>query len=601
MTAGDAQEDNAVTHPIPHPATTDLKPLPVPPLDETLDAYSHALGAVLHGSELEHARAVVESFRTGAGPRLDAQLRERASEREAAGTNWLNDEWYSSYLTTRSPLTLSSNVGFQLAFPAVGGAAGSDSDSSAGSSADLDRAVDIIRRAATVHLAAASDDTPEDVDGRGNRITMNQWFVYAGGIRHPDKGEDAVVATQLGAANRDIGVFVDGRLFALPVSDADGVVVSAADLRAGLEKVRFHEAAALDFNAPSLLGSGVLADLLPAILEQGDNRATYQRLTDMLFTVELQSNGSATSSDAERIREATFGPRGAWVYKPLSYLVDLDSDWVTVHVEHSCQDGATLVTAVTRMQDAELPAGASVDAKPAELTWELDATTTQQITSHLETFKAQAGNLRTDIVTVPHNIPADLPFKLSRDASAQLTMTIAQQLTYGHVRAVYEAVDMREFRAGRTECLRAATPEAVAFAEKLIDGTASPDDLTSALDAHRGWVKRCKSGNGVDRHIQMMATIDDSPSSDPFFTDRAATAARRDFLSTTSIGGADQIVRYCFAPTLPEGFGISYTPLPDDAEFCISWSTSTAEQPERFRANLGKAAALFWEFCEELR
>ena len=588
MTAGDAQEDNAVAPPIPHPATTDLKPLPVPPLDETLDAYSHALKAVLHGSELEHARAVVESFRTGAGPRLDAQLRERASEREAAGTNWLNDEWYSSYLTTRSPLTLASNVGFQLAFPGADGMSG------------LDRAVDIIRRAATVHLAAASGDTAEDVDGRGNRITMNQWFVYAGGIRQPDKGEDAVVATQLGAANREIGVFVDGRLFALPVSDADGVVVSAAALRAGLEKVRTHEAAAVDFNAPSLLGSGVLADLLPAILNQGDNRATYQRLTDMLFTVELQSNGPATSSDAERIREATFAPRGAWVYKPLSYLVDLDSDWVTVHVEHSCQDGATLVTAVTRMQDAELPAGTSIDAEPAELTWELDDTTTQQITTHLETFKAQAGTLRTDIVTVPHDIPADLPFKLSRDASAQLTMTIAQQLTYGHVRAVYEAVDMREFRAGRTECLRAATPEAVAFAEKLIDGTASPDDLRSALDAHRAWVKRCKSGNGVDRHIQMMATIDDPASSDPFFTDRAATAARRDFLSTTSIGGANQIVRYCFAPTLPEGFGISYTPLPEDAEFCISWNTTTAEQPEKFRANLGKAAALFWEFCEEL-
>ena len=574
--------------PIPHPATTDLKPLPVPPLDETLDAYSHALKAVLHDSELEHARAVVESFRTGAGPRLDAQLRERAAEREAAGTNWLNDEWYSSYLTTRSPLTLASNVGFQLAFPGADGMSG------------LDRAVDIIRRAATVHLAAASGDTPEDVDGRGNRITMNQWFVYAGGIRQPDKGEDAVVATQLGAANREIGVFVDGRLFALPVSDADGVVVSAAALRAGLEKVRSQEAAALDFNAPSLLGSGVLADLLPAILKQGDNRATYQRLTDMLFTVELQSNGPATSSDAERIREATFAPRGAWVYKPLSYLVDLDSDWVTVHVEHSCQDGATLVTAVTRMQDAELPAGTSIDAEPAELTWELDDTTTQQITTHLETFKAQVGTLRTDIVTVPHDIPADLPFKLSRDASAQLTMTIAQQLTYGHVRAVYEAVDMREFRAGRTECLRAATPEAVAFAEKLIDGTALPDDLRSALDAHRAWVKRCKSGNGVDRHIQMMATIDDPASSDPFFTDRAATAARRDFLSTTSIGGANQVVRYCFAPTLPEGFGISYTPLPEHTEFCISWNTTTAEQPEKFRANLGKAAALFWEFCEEL-
>ena len=49
--------------------------------------------------------------------------------------------------------------------------------------------------------------------------------------------------------------------------------------------------------------------------------------------------------------------------------------------------------------------------------------------------------------------------------------------------------------------------------------------------------------------------------------------------------------------TLPEGFGISYTPLPDDAEFCVSWNTDTAEQPEEFRANLATAAQMFWDFC----
>ncbi|WP_087116749.1 choline/carnitine O-acyltransferase [Corynebacterium urinipleomorphum] len=593
-----------MAYPTPHPATTDLKPLPVPPLHDTLDAYNHALTAVLSGTELDRAREVVENFRTGAGPQLDAALRERASEREAAGTNWLNDEWYSSYLTTRSPLPLSTNVGFQIALPAA-----DDADDTAGPGG-LDRAVEFIRRAATVHLAAAADETPEDVDARGNRITMNQWFVYAGGIRHPQADEDTIIPTELGAASREIGVFVDGRLFALPISDADGTLLSADAVRAGIEQVqqlaRSGATGAFDFNAPSLLGSEVLADLLPTMLSQGSNNAIYDRLRDMLFTVDLQDGETAASaltdadadagakSDTERIREATFAPRGAWAYKPLSYQISLSSDWIAVHVEHSCQDGATLVTAITRMQNAELGDGSNAQATPEELTWELDDPTTQDITARLEDFRDAAAKLATDIITVPHSLPANLPFKISRDASAQLTMHIAQQLTYGRVRAVYEAVDMREFCAGRTECLRAATPEAVTFAQKLIDATATPDDLQNALNAHRGWVKRCKSGNGFDRHIQMMATID---SSDPFFTDDAATAARRDFLSTTSIGGANQIVRYCFAPTLPEGFGISYTPLPEDAEFCVSWNVDTAEEPEEFRANIARASEMFWDFC----
>ena len=268
-----------------------------------------------------------------------------------------------------------------------------------------------------------------------------------------------------------------------------------------------------------------------------------------------------------------------------------------MHVEHSCQDGGTLVTAITRMQEAEIGVGADFVAKPQELRWDLDNALTTRIEKSVAEVAGAAEKLRTRIVHVPFDQPADLPLKFSRDASAQLMMTIAQQLTYGRVRAAYEAVDMREFRAGRTECLRAATPEAAAFARALVEGTAEQAGLEDAINAHRAWVKRCKSGNGFDRHIQMMATIDDTHA---FFNDTRVTAARRDFLSTTSIGGAAQIVRYCFAPALPEGFGIAYTPLYDDTEYCVSWNAATAEQPEEFLANLTKAGELLWQFCATL-
>lgn len=75
----------------PHPSTLDLKVLEVPPLDETLDAYKHALSAVLDGDALSHANDIVEKFRHGAGPKLDAALRERAEERAAAGID--HERW----------------------------------------------------------------------------------------------------------------------------------------------------------------------------------------------------------------------------------------------------------------------------------------------------------------------------------------------------------------------------------------------------------------------------------------------------------------------------------------------------------------------------
>ena len=568
----------------PHPETRDLKPLPVPQLTGTLEAYSHALEAVLDGEELQRAKEITADFIETAGPRLDEALRERASQREADGTNWLADEWYAGYLTNRDSLPLTTNVGFQLNLPTA--------------ATGLDRVVEGIQRVLAVHLQAASGDLPDYVDARGNRITQDQWFVFAGGLRHPQPGQDRVLQAQGGAANREIGVFVDGRLFALQVTDGDAAPISAAALRHGLETVldEGSSASKLDFNAPSLLGSGELGELLPALLEHGDNAAVYERLRDLLFTVDLV-DGGAQDTDAERIQRSTFLPRGAWAYKPLSYQFSVSDDWTAVHVEHTCQDGGTLVTAVTRMQEAELAAGADIDVAPEELLWDLDEDLSARITAGYESVQRGAKEFRVEILTVPHDLPADMPFKFSRDASAQLTMTIAQQLTFGHIRAVYEAVDMREFRAGRTECLRAATPEAAAFARKLAGDTAQQSDLEAAVNAHRAWVKRCKSGSGFDRHIQMMATIDDSH---PFFHDPVATAVRTDFLSTTSIGGADQVVRYCFAPAVPEGFGIAYTPLADNSEFCVSWNATTAERPAEFIANLTKAGALLWQFCAGL-
>lgn len=577
----------------PHPATTDLKPLSVPELDNSLDAYSHALEAVLEGDRLERAKGIVENFRTGKGPELDAKLRERAAEREEQGVNWLHNEWYAGYLTVREPLALSTNVLFQIDLP--------DKDMPVG----MGRAVEFIQRAAAIHLQAAAGETPEDQDARGNRITMNQWFPYAGAIRHPEPGEDVIIQTELDATNREIGVFCNGQFFALQISDDEGKPASDKTIADALEKILAAsqtEEGTFDFNVPSLIGSGALAELLPDLLELGYNRAVYDRLVNMLFTIDIVD--AEMAGDREHFKRDTFAPRGAWLYKPMSYQISLRDHWIGLQVEHSCQDGATLVTAIKRMQSVVLPAEASntlTEIEPQFLIWEISDELGAKLQQELDQTLAQADKFDVEIITVPHKQPAEMPFKVSRDASAQLTMSIAQELTYGRVRAVYEAVDMREFRAGRTECLRAATPEAVNFAKKLVAGKATSEDLESAINAHRGWVKRCKSGNGFDRHFQMLATVDEeAAANEPFFTDEDATAARRDFLSTTSIGGADQVVRYSFVPSLPEGFGIAYTPLPQDGEFCVSWNTETAEKPEEFRANLEKASDMFWGFCATL-
>uniref|UniRef100_UPI0025BBF9EA choline/carnitine O-acyltransferase n=1 Tax=Brevibacterium sp. TaxID=1701 RepID=UPI0025BBF9EA len=388
---------------------------------------------------------------------------------------------------------------------------------------------------------------------------------------------------------------------------------------------------------------------------QASAPATADRTTtaDDTATASAPTTTDATAAAdetaaADALRSALTDRRAAWVRKPLSYLMDLHAGTVIVNVEHTVVDGGSLVDAVTRMQEhaaaqvpeASTPASpgtpppnlqaspnaatdpnaatapdlpANPDARavaeiparsntPAELRWNLTAGLQAALTAALTDLGQRAEDLRVAVVRVPRPAADEQARPYSSDALQQLIMASAQVLTYGRVRGVYESVDMRAFQDGRTECLRPVTPEAVTFARRLCDSQARLEDLEAALDAHRAWVKACKSGNGFDRHLaglRMMAARQGG-TVDPFLTSFALARMRTDFLSTTSLGTPAQVVRYAFAPTVEDGFGIAYTQRAQDYEFCVSWHAGSAEAPDAFLTNIPRAAALLRDFLRTL-
>jgi carnitine O-acetyltransferase len=155
---------------------------------------------------------------------------------------------------------------------------------------------------------------------------------------------------------------------------------------------------------------------------------------------------------------------------------------------------------------------------------------------------------------------------------------------------------MRGFVGGRTECLRPVTSQAVAFAEALRDGAATAAQLEAMLAAHRAQVKACKSGDGFDRHLLgLQASAERLGLEDPFFSNADLAALRRDLLGTP-----EQVIDYVFAPTVPEGFGVCYTPYPDALGFVVTYNEATAKAPEAFLAALEKSAELLRNFLRSL-
>ncbi|WP_035011026.1 choline/carnitine O-acyltransferase, partial [Corynebacterium jeikeium] len=396
-----------------------LKPLPVPPLDATLPTLRHAVSAVADADTLAATERAIEDFQANQGPALQSALEAFAADRDAANSSWLADRWLRDYLTVRTPLQTTSNVGFQINLRTE--------------STGLDRAVDILRALALVHLKQADGSMPEEVDGRGNPLDANQWRCFNGALRIPRPDCDEVTFSELGTASRSIGVIVDGHVFDLRITDEQSRLATREQLRATLEVLRTNSdtagsaASTGETAEPALdarlsyLGSAALAELpLPA--------ETQATLRDQIFALHLIDDAQATEADL--LRDLTFAPGHAWVYKPLTYEINLASNFAAMHVEHSTVDGATLVEAVRRVQeavdgDAPTAPSADADANPADVA-------PLEISPIAPAASIPTGDeYAVEIIEVPKLAKEELPFKFSADAMSQLILSIAQQLTFG--------------------------------------------------------------------------------------------------------------------------------------------------------------------------
>lgn len=577
--------------------------LPVPPLSDTLKRLGSTVEPVVEAETAAEFPGVVDRFGASPGAQLQARLEAFAEEQARHGASYLSDAWTQSYLDTRTPLPLTTSVSFQLAgFPSAVG---------------LERAADFLHRAATIHLRQRRGETPVEVDPRGTTLDMDQWEILSGGVRHPQAGRDEARRPSDSPSRACIGVLFHGRLFLAHVADDDGRILPSATIRdvvSGIidratdpESSPFEDAVpatVAGFTGLSYLGSEVAGPMLEELLGSPENAEVYAHLTDMLFVLHVlddaedshgavvQTEDGAPQGDVDRLRNLAFEPGHAWAYKPITYELSLTSDWLAIHFEHSAADGATVRAAVARMQELDLadedssPEQADVQ-EPRELVWSMTDDFRGRLEARVAEYREASAPYGVLSTFAPRTDLTRLGLRVSDDAVAQLLMTYAQLATYGRVRSVYESVDMREFQAGRTECLRPLTPQAVTFARALLEDSATLDQFRDVLDAHRDWVKACKRGAGVDRHLFGLRMMAEQAGEDlAFLESPGLQALGKDFLSTTSLGESQPINRYAFAPSLPHGLGIGYIKYDDGFEYVINHRADHAERVAEFAHNL---------------
>ena len=199
-----------------------------------------------------------------------------------------------------------------------------------------------------------------------------------------------------------------------------------------------------------------------------------------------------------------------------------------VNWEHAWGDGVAVlyyfneVFAASGAMPARAPS-APTRAEPARLQWHLDdGAALAAIRTAESSFDATIGATQLRVYRSEALKKADIKAsRLSPDGVMQMALQLAYARAHRRLRSggsapsTYESASTAGFKYGRTETIRVATAESVAFCAAFNRGDGAPDDaelvnryiaLSAAASRHSERAREAATGRGVDRHLFALRT-----------------------------------------------------------------------------------------------
>ena len=645
-----ARQEKSTAGPVPfdgrtYSAQASLPRLPIPTLEETMERFPKAVWAIQTPEEREETREVVEEFLGTDGPELQALLKdydEEGAQGKKLGS-YVEEFWSDAYLAPETSVVMNLNPFFLL----------EDGPDAKLAKDQVGRAASLVFASIKMASSLRRENLAPDAF-RGKSLCMDQFKALFGSARVPKVGEKDVV--EVDPDSRHIVVMARNQFYYFTALWADGAVaVTVSDLkeifsailgdaksmdpdlamkhalgalttlnrnewsvlRGSLHDSSPHNAAALEI-VDSALFVLCLDDFTPADVHEG--------VANMLHgTYRLESK-----TDVDCVQRGTCCNR--W-YDKLQIIVCADGS-AGVNFEHSAIDGHTAlryasdayaetIVAFAQSITQAIYGKGSPEGIPAVIRAEV---------------RRAAGMVNEDgrpigIDTSPKKLEIDVPGnvldriyyaetalgdeifasdvyalefreygknfitgnKMSPDSFVQMSMLVAYYALYGKVVCSYEPVLTKQFYHGRTEAMRAATPEARALCEAFTSHFTTNQEklgaLIKATKEHSRLVKEASSGKGVDRHLFALKCIAEKKGKGPlkFFQSKAWAQLNHTVLSTSNCGNP-ALRHFGFGPVVPDGFGIGYIIKEDGLQYSIS---SKHRQTRRYAMTLLKVLLEF--------
>lgn len=529
-----------------------LPSLPVPSLEDTARRYLESVQPLLDPFEYDSTVEAVEELLApgGEGRKLQAALEARGKQKD----NWLSGWWEDyAYLSYPESLVVNSSIGIS-----------SDARYAPGDQAM--RAAQLTGGTLDFYQSIENETMPPEVQRDGSGFDMSLLKRFFATNRYPGTHGDRI-ATFGGSQSRHIVIIRKHHLYELEVIDAEGHRMSDGDLM-----VRFRDVIAAADAAPPVQPVAVLTaarrpdwararDRLAAIPQ---NRQTLDRIDRALFLVCLDDEIAANYEDLARA--GLYGQKGnRWHDKSLHLVIDPQGRF-TLHGEHSPVDAGAwvpLIEAIAGPADP-LPEQHTLTAPNiAELTWDLPFETANDIADASAVFDGLTKDLDLRIVHFDA-FGKDLikTFKTGPDPFLQMSYMLAYYRMYGRLPKTYEAASTRMYKGGRTETIRTASNEALAFVKVMDDMTVAPEEkvenLRAAFAEHSKRGKEASAAQACDRHLLGLKLI----AKDAGVSKLPSLFSQEIFnrgweLSTAQLPMQVGFVNH-FGPVCPGGYGIGY-------------------------------------------
>ena len=565
-----------------------LPKLPVPTLEDSLQRMLYAAEPLATAAELEEMRTLADEFASGHGKPLQEAL---VAKDKAIYSSFITEPWFDMYLKDRRPLLLNQNP--QLTFKDEEGTRG-------GPGTQLARAARLVHGAATFQRTLETNQLIPDIfHTQPHRTKTRLWeetvrllpsgiaFYGAAALgaypldmsqyanlfkstRVPGVEKDELVVAPKA---KHVCVMRNGHFYKVDVLDQDGATLPLPEIHGALQAVVENADAA---PAPADEAIGLLTTLprdqwarLRASIEGGsaENATSLAVIDDALFVLSLEP-GQPKSA----LESCSFFLHGSgvdrWFDKSFSLIVSSDGQ-AAINFEHAWGDGVAVLRFFNEVYElsTSMPLTSPVppSIEPTKASFALPADVKKAVADAKATFDTTVG--RTELALLQadfFNSKMLKTAKLSPDGAMQMAFQLAHVKMHGGtlLPSTYESASTAAFKHGRTETIRSATPEALAFTKAFTDPSTSASTRTAALrqavDNHSEITKAALMGKGWDRHLFALSHYAAAEGLDiPLFSCKAMQKLRHIILSTSTLN-SEALAGGGFGPVNDDCYAIGY-------------------------------------------